>query len=456
MNNATINMNRILISFIILLTASFMQAQKAKFTGIIKGLKTDSHVTIMNTANLSSMVPVKVDAYGNYCFELDVQEPHVAFLYVDDPRGGTKIYVEKDMMANIDIEFTIKNNAEIEQKVTYRGDNKDAFDFLLEGDYFQNIHNPAINKYYNKNLNPTFAEFREELEYLKDLLVAKLNKVKSPFFRKLMKADYEQKMYIVTFPWFHLLSNNADKNYRAWMESLERDVNYQEAKTYMDAYKIFYLPKDEDRTVGYFKVLNNLYTNHQIINALADEEITGVLKKAPSNINEVFQAYKAVEPSRKIPPKIKALYEHFKTTVSGAKAIDFEMYDVKGNKVMLSMLKGKALYVDCWATWCGPCREEMPHMVKLFEYFKNDKRIKFVGMSIDENKKAWEGYIKKEPLIWPQYILKGGYNSSFCKEYGVTGIPYFFMIDKSGHIISLDAPRPSDPNIIRWIENNLK
>ena len=208
--------------------------------------------------------------------------------------------------------------------------------------------------------------------------------------------------------------------------------------------------------MGFFNVLNKQFTNKEIIWALADQEVTGIIESAPANINEAFAAYKTVDPSREVPAAIQQLYDHCKTMVPGAKAVNFDFYDLNGKKVTLANLKGKALYIDCWATWCGPCKAETPNMVKLYEHFKGDKRIQLVSISLDKNVNAWKTMVKKENLAWPQYIVKGEFDCMLCKEYGVTGIPRFMMFDKKGNIISLDAPRPSAPNIIEWIESNLK
>ena len=132
------------------------------------------------------------------------------------------------------------------------------------------------------------------------------------------------------------------------------------------------------------------------------------------------------------------------------------MYDPDGNKVMLSDLRGKALYIDCWATWCGPCRGETPNMVKLYEHYKNDPRIQLVSVSLDKKEKNWKAVVAEEKLAWPQYIVHDEFESALCRNYDIEGIPRFLFIDAQGCILSLDAKRPSDPDIIAWIENLLK
>lgn len=131
--------------------------------------------------------------------------------------------------------------------------------------------------------------------------------------------------------------------------------------------------------------------------------------------------------------------------------MECELEDITGKVFKFSDLQGKAVYLDVWATWCGPCCEEIPYMEKVAEYFRNDPRIEIVSISVDANRKAWETKLEKDKPEWKQFLLK-----NFCDLYNINGIPRFMMFDKKGRIITVDAPRPSDPEIIGFIESHLK
>ena len=90
-------------------------------------------------------------------------------------------------------------------------------------------------------------------------------------------------------------------------------------------------------------------------------------------------------------------------------------------------------------------------MEKVAEYFGNDPRIEIVSISVDANRKAWETKLEKDKPEWKQFLLK-----NFCDLYNINGIPRFMMFDKKGRIITVDAPRPADPEIIGFIESHLK
>lgn len=134
----------------------------------------------------------------------------------------------------------------------------------------------------------------------------------------------------------------------------------------------------------------------------------------------------------------------------------FEYADIAGNKVKLEDLKGKLVYLDIWATWCGPCIREIPHMKKLQMDYKG-KNIEFVGISVDEEEdfQTWKKMVADKDLKGIQLFAEGSWQSQFIASYGIDAIPRFILLDREGKIISSDAPRPSDQEIRYLIDKNL-
>ncbi|MBZ4035998.1 TlpA family protein disulfide reductase [Flavobacterium sp. 17A] len=123
----------------------------------------------------------------------------------------------------------------------------------------------------------------------------------------------------------------------------------------------------------------------------------------------------------------------------------FDYENFKGGKTKLSDLKGKYVYIDLWATWCAPCRAEIPYLQKLEEKF-HGKNIEFVSISIDKLKdnEKWKKFVTDKHLGGTQLFADKDWESEFVMNYGVTGIPRFILIDPKGNIVKSDAPRPSD------------
>lgn len=143
--------------------------------------------------------------------------------------------------------------------------------------------------------------------------------------------------------------------------------------------------------------------------------------------------------------KIKIRLAEQQTTVGTERkqAPNFTATDVNGKNVSLSDFKGKVVVVDVWATWCGPCKRELPHLKKITQDYQG-KNVVFIGVSVDEPKdlEKWKQFIKDEKLTGVQ-IFAGGFKSEVAQLYKIQTIPRFMVFDQRGNIVSTDAPRPS-------------
>lgn len=141
----------------------------------------------------------------------------------------------------------------------------------------------------------------------------------------------------------------------------------------------------------------------------------------------------------------------------GAPSPTFEAYEnYKGGTTSLSDLKGKYVYIDVWATWCGPCKVEIPSL-KALEKQYHGKNIQFVSLSIDDDRshggswdkarEDWKAMIADKELSGVQLFAPNGWQSQFVLDYKIKGIPRFILIDPNGNIVTPDAPRPSSPEL---------
>lgn len=119
----------------------------------------------------------------------------------------------------------------------------------------------------------------------------------------------------------------------------------------------------------------------------------------------------------------------------GQKAPEFSFPTPDGKKNLGTKdFKGKFLIVDFWASWCGPCRGEVPNMKKIYADYK-DKGVEFLGVSIDSKDADWKKALAEEEMPWPQVCAPGS-GKDIMKEYQFSGIPYIILLDKEGNIIA--------------------
>ncbi|MDD3039824.1 TlpA disulfide reductase family protein [Bacteroides sp.] len=135
--------------------------------------------------------------------------------------------------------------------------------------------------------------------------------------------------------------------------------------------------------------------------------------------------------------QIKEFIDKQKKTAVGSKFIDFEMLTPEGKSVKLSdyVGKGKVVLVDFWASWCGPCRREMPSLVETYAKYK-DKNFEIVGVSLDQDEAAWKEAIKSMNMTWPQMSDLKFWQSEGAQLYAVNSIPHTVLIDGDGTIIA--------------------
>ncbi|TRZ42057.1 TlpA family protein disulfide reductase [Robertkochia solimangrovi] len=133
----------------------------------------------------------------------------------------------------------------------------------------------------------------------------------------------------------------------------------------------------------------------------------------------------------------------------GTPSPDFKDYvNYTGGTTSLQDLRGKYVYIDIWATWCKPCKYEIPYLEKI-ENFYEDSNIEFVSISIDrkEEEQAWRSMIEEKKMGGIQLWAGKNKDIEFVDKYYVQGIPRFILLDPDGKIIEYDAPRPSDPKL---------
>jgi peroxiredoxin len=126
----------------------------------------------------------------------------------------------------------------------------------------------------------------------------------------------------------------------------------------------------------------------------------------------------------------------------GKAAPGFSQADTNGKPISLESFKGKYVLIDFWASWCGPCRQENPNLVRTYQKFK-DKNFEILGVSLDNNKSKWLEAIQDDQLTWAQVSDLKYWRNEVAVQYGVQSIPANFLLDKEGKIIAKGLRGPA-------------
>lgn len=227
------------------------------------------------------------------------------------------------------------------------------------------------------------------------------------------------------------LNNYADYLYSAnYARLVDFSVNHK-AKSLRNKEGISY-------EKAYFKIISNLKNDFIKEDLLYKNLYDGSILIRNKEIVNTFLSLTKDESRIE---KVKKIYENY-----GKPSPKFVNYESNtGGSFSLEDFKGKFVYIDIWATWCVPCKMQIPYLKKIEEEY-HTKNIEFVTISIDKqkDKQKWKDLIIEEEMKGIQLLADNDYNSNFIKSYNIKSIPRFIFLDPKGNIISQSAPRPFD------------
>lgn len=223
---------------------------------------------------------------------------------------------------------------------------------------------------------------------------------------------------------------------------------------------------DENNFLAQSALLEEKFNYDEVL-TLSEEEFTKVTEAKKKSDIELLEKAKldakfTEDQKKSIEMNLKGLKQYYgqtkaNTKLNNAVAPNFDYENHKGGKVSLESLKGKYVYVDVWATWCGPCRAEIPFL-KTAEEKYHGKNIEFVSISVDVDKdhEKWKTFVTDKALGGTQLYADKNWNSDFIKAFGINSIPRFILIDPNGVVVDADAKRPSNPKLLEQLDGLVK
>jgi thiol-disulfide isomerase/thioredoxin len=233
---------------------------------------------------------------------------------------------------------------------------------------------------------------------------------------------------------------------------LDNDANFLFSHEYqkLAVLKFFNNIKFEGTDIDFIKAkINNIKAlksqnlkNFIIHNSIYDVNIDN------ANYEKIYQEYLSITNNPKLKESLSAIYNTIISTQPHKASPQFDYENQKGGKTSLESLKGKYVYIDVWATWCGPCLKEVPSLKKVEEEYQG-KNIQFVSISIDniKDRQKWSNLVNTKQLGGIQLLADMDFNSEFIKAYEIKEIPRFILIDPDGNIVNSNAPKPSETKL---------
>jgi len=341
--------------------------------------------------------------------------------------------------------------------LAFQGNGANENNYLQQKNQLDNDFKKVKNSKYFLNLN--------EEDFLK--LFDSINSAKTKLLKSQINLDKDFMLYEV----FSLENNKASliNSYRKWRGAFIDNKDFKVTKNFPNPYKyidlsnekllahphyiqclkgfIAYKMEDaitEDESLTQLKTIDKEIKNQKIKDKLA-YEITKFGITQTKMLDEVYSKYMSIVKNEDFREEIEETYLNFKKISKGTISPTFELYDINDNLIKLESLQGKLVYIDIWATWCIPCVNKIPALKELEREFRN-KDIQFVSICLKDSKEQFEKMVKEKELGGIQ-LFAPDENISFFKEYFLSGIPRFILIDKDGKIIESNAFYPSNPKL---------
>lgn len=367
-------------------------------------------------------------------------------------------------------------------------EDKDTLTFSFNGNDYKNTFEvkgtkaPVITYLNRTNLTSLndedfalpFDQFIQKLEqkqnmYLRLLKAANLSAF--PLFEKMEQARirYGIGAMLLMYPTsYAFLSNkSAYQPPLAYTDSLKALLKEDIDLLYLPEYKDFmietanvlnpankYVKGLYDKCIGEMNFISEKMHNETVRQRLLTDICTNyIAQKGISNIEDMKNIFNAYVTDKEMQSEFKQAYTKWDVSAPGHLSPDFSGVDITGHSYSLKNFKGKYVYIDLWATWCMPCRKELPYLMQLADKFKG-RNITFLGLSIDKDKTKWENRVKAGGLVGTQLLI--GNENSFLKDYNIDGIPRFILLNPEGRIINNNMTRPSSPEIEEVLNKLIK
>lgn len=392
-----------------------------------------------------------LDAANTTVFALPEKfEPALGAVFFGDKH--VLIYMEPGK--NTDISVQINGNTVIPvfagkyaRENNYLNEKKAAFspDYKLnEADFAASLERQLKQSYQTldaKGFNGNFN--RLEKKRMKYTLYKTLLEYRSEHLYAIENYHYElNDIYFNTLT--NVFTEDEDiLNMSVYQDYMKRMVSYIAIHNMSEFEDFRYIQEELNYVITHFK---NPKVTEFIIDAIISEYIE-------RNGIDKLEELEPIHRTKVTDPKKKAAFEElcdkWRRIAPGQPSPAFAYKDINDKTVCLSDFRGKYVYIDCWATWCGPCRREQPFLAKLEKKYAN-KNICFVSISCDQDKAAWEKVIREEKLKGIHLIADE--NDTFMSAYMVAAIPHFILIDPEGKVVNAHMTRPSDPETEKFFQ----
>jgi thiol-disulfide isomerase/thioredoxin len=398
-----------------------------------------------------------LDSLGQFMHEFNLYDPALLTIRLD--RNRKLIF----MMPGSDLEVTI-DAASFYDSISFAGSL--ATENMIMNDYenrdggsMRELHSLPFDSFHMENdlLMDEALKFVQEASAEKtvvpeftDFLTTKIkaswasNKLNYPSYHKYFaKLDEKPEMPEGYYNFLDAIDiNNPVYHSIRQVESFTESLIYRKTD---ELHKDSSYSDDDHELLLRFDAVDSILNNQALNEKFKFNMLNDAIKySGPDNLEVVLTIFRNKVGKQEYQQEIDEAYAKWENLVKGSPAPDFIAHDMDGKEYHLADFLGKYVYIDVWATWCGPCRTEIPYL-KEVEHEFHDNNIAFISISVDKQKDydKWKTMVIEEELGGYQLFAPNDWKSEIASNYLVRSIPRFILIDMDGNILNVSAERPS-------------
>lgn len=446
------------------MSTSAIAQQNKKTTTIVKGKMSNARSGFFIFEIQGIKDTVKLDTEGN--FELLIEQHSANYFTIENQKQTLSFFV----LPYDTLSFTLNGTNLIDVK-NIQGKSAPYCDYLIKKQRADRIFQTQINKdlaaglkaegYYAKSDSVRSARLLalKEKSFITPFKEAETKAFNYAMASQLMALKSEVlKEGVVTFPQeYDKFIDGQDLNDETVTFQIEF-LQYARNFVAQQALERYYADPQRSVLKYYEFMVDEVCKNidsEKNKSVLFAEVMPQVLKEVGTqDLTQLITHLTSCCSDDKLIQSVKKYASQFEHLYAGRPAPDAVAFDLEGKNYKLSDFKGKVIYIDVWATWCGPCKREIPHL-KTLEADFHGQNIEFISISTDKNMDAWTNYITKEDMSGLQLHQSDNPAENMSYLYMVNSIPRFILIDKEGKIVNSDAPRPSSGKQIRDLLHSL-
>jgi len=416
-------------------------------------------ITLVGDSDIKS----NIDPSGNFIIQTELTKPGIYRLEISNQ--FTYIFIVPGDRITVQGDFRNMKSA-----TQFKGDHANENNFLVALEEVKsNLPFGGYESFYGQ----PEKDFILAVEERSNALVAEIQKYQKksePFddvFQDMINGEisYDVAIMKLNYPSLHKYFTKSDSfkvsdTYESFLQNIDIDSDenllipsYPEFLSVYLSYKTQTenIESNHSNSLNKYKAIDSLFQQPLVKSKLYYEVMRELFSVSVNEAFTVLDDFLIKQTNEKYKELIQSTANEWANLRKGMPAPEWSGKDRNGKVFSIRDYAGKVIYLDIWATWCGPCIQELPYLEQLHAQYQGNRDIVFVSISVDQDISVWKSFLQQKSISGIQLFADGSRSLPLMSSYNIRGIPRFIIIGKDGNLVDVTAPRPSSGKMLSYI-----